>query len=100
MVGPMSAAVCMKCAEPLVDPSRPCGFCTAEIRHNAVSALVENQGDSDRKLLARANAIDALLILGHSQEEVVHARARAFDGHSVEEIVKGLCGDGVGAVAA
>lgn len=44
-------------------------------------------------ILARANAVDALLILGHSQEEVVHARARAFDGHPVEDILSGLCGD-------
>lgn len=94
----MSDAACIRCGESIVDASRPCGFCTAEIRHNSVTALVENQGESDRKLLARSNAVDALLILGHSREEVVHARARAFDGHSVEEIVKGLCGDG--AVAA
>lgn len=93
----VSNVVCLRCAEPLADSSRPCGFCTSEIRHNAVKALVENQGKSDRKLLTRANAVDALLILGHSKEEVVHARARAFDGHSVEEIAKGLCGDGAAA---
>jgi hypothetical protein len=77
-----------------------CRFCSGEIRHNAVTALVENQGEGNRRLLARTNAVDALRILGHSQEEAVHARARAFDGHSVEGILSGLCGDGVGAVAA
>jgi len=89
----MSAAVCIKCGEPLVDSSRPCGFCVSEIRHNAVAALVENQGESDRRRAARANAVDALRILSHSQEEAVHARARAFDGHSVDQILSGLCGD-------
>ena len=89
----MSAATCSRCAEPLVDSLRPCGFCIGEIRHNAVTALVDNQGAGNRKLLARANAVDALRILGHSQEEAVHARARAFDGHSVEDILSGLCGD-------
>jgi hypothetical protein len=88
----MSTVACIKCGEPLVDSSRPCGFCVSQIRHNAVAVLVANQGESPRRLLARANAVDALRILGHSQEEVVHARARAFDGHSVEQILSGLCG--------
>lgn len=96
----MSDAACIRCGEQLVDASRPCEFCAGEIRHNAITALTQHQGESDRDLLSRANAADALLILGHSQEEVVHARARAFDGHSVEEILSGLCGEGVGAVAA
>lgn len=93
---------CARCAEPyaMLSTDTICKFCAGEIRHEAVTVLTEVQGSSDRAKLARGNAIEALRLLGHSQEEVVHARARAFDGHSVEEIVKGLCGDGVGAVAA
>jgi hypothetical protein len=89
----VSATACIRCGEGLVDPAKACGFCTAEIRHNAVLALVESSGRSDRDKLSRANAVDALRMLGHSQEEALHARARAFDGHSVEEILEGLCGD-------
>lgn len=96
----MSAAACVRCCEPLVDPAKPCGFCAGEIRHNAVTALVQCQGESNRDKLSRANAVDALRLLGHSQEKAVYARARAFDGHSVEDILEGLCGDGVEAVAA
>jgi hypothetical protein len=77
----MSAGICTRCAEPFAKASTEalCRFCSGEIRHNAV---------------------DALRILGHSKEEVVHARARAFDGHSVDQILSGLCGDErVGVVA-
>jgi len=98
----MSADSCTRCAEPFAKATAEtlCRFCVGEIRHKAVTALVENQGESNRRLAARANAIDALRILGHSQEEVVHARARAFDGHSVEQILSGLCGDEQVGVAA
>jgi hypothetical protein len=91
----MSAGICTRCAEPFANATAEtlCRFCVGDIRHNAVTALVENQGESDRRIAARANAVDALRILGHSQEEVVHARARAFDGHSVDQILSGLCGD-------
>jgi hypothetical protein len=86
---------CARCGEPYAKWSTDtlCMFCVGEIRHKAVTVLTEVQGDSDRDKLTRGNAIEALHILGHSQEEVVHARARAFDGHSVEQIVSGLCGD-------
>jgi hypothetical protein len=91
----MSAGTCTRCAEPFAKASTDalCRFCSGEIRHNAVTALVKNQGEGDRRLFARANAIASLRLLGHSQEEVVHARARAFDGHSVDQILSGLCGD-------
>lgn len=86
---------CARCAEPhdKLSTDTLCKFCTGEIRHKAVTVLTEVQGESDREKLTRGNAVEALRLLGHSQEEVVHARARAFDGHPVEEIVKGLCGD-------
>jgi hypothetical protein len=90
---PMSNAACIRCGEPLVDSSRPCGFCTSEIRHNAVAVLVATRGESDMDKYTRVIAAATLRALGHSQEEVVHARARAFDGHSVEQILEGLCGD-------
>jgi hypothetical protein len=99
----MSASVCSRCAEPFARPSsnQLCEFCIGELRFKAVTVLTVAKGDSNRALLQRSSAIDTLRsILGHSKEEVLHARARAFDGHSVEDILEGLCGDGVGAVAA
>jgi len=98
----VSAVICTRCDAKLrtPDPRRLCGLCVAEDRHLAVSALVQNQGPRDIAKGRRAHAIDTLRKLGHSKAEVLHARARAFDGHSVEEILEGLCGDGVGAVAA
>lgn len=88
-------STCSRCAEPYAEPAkdRACRFCIGELRQRAVTALTENQGESNQDKFIRANAVDMLRILGHSQEEVVHARARAFDGHSVEDILKGLCGD-------
>jgi hypothetical protein len=93
----MSTAVCTRCAEPFARPdSNPlCKFCAGELREKAVIALTEARGNSNRAKLQRVAAIDTLRTLGHSQPEVLRARARAFDGHSVGEILEGLCGDGV-----
>lgn len=82
---------CLRCGEFLVDPQRPCGFCTDERRRNAVTTLVAAAKSSDNAaLLARVEAIDTLRSLGFSRKQVLHARARALDGHSVEEILEGL----------
>jgi hypothetical protein len=92
----VSAAVCTRCDAKLRTPDtrRLCGLCIAEARHLAVSTFVQNQGEGDDAKRRRANAMFTLRDLGHSKAESLHARARAFDGHSVEEILEGLCGDG------
>lgn len=85
------SAVCTRCGESLVNPELPCVFCVGERRHEAVKALAAAApSTSDASLLARVEAIDTLRNLGHDQKEVLLARARALDGHSVEEIVEGL----------
>jgi hypothetical protein len=87
-------AICSRCGESLVNPDLPCGFCICERRHAAVTQLVAAAtSTSNPALVARVNAIDTLRNLGHSSEEVLLARARALDGHSVEEIVEGLVED-------
>lgn len=96
----MSTLICTGCEAKLRTPDtrRLCGLCVIEKRHGAVSTFVQNQGEGDRAKRRRASAMFTLRDLGHSKAESLHARARAFDGHSVEEILEGLCGDG--AVAA
>ncbi len=89
------SAICSRCAEPLV--KRPqdgfCVWCREERLRAAVAKLVAAaKSESDAALLARVEAIDTLRNLGHSPEEVLHARARALDRHSVEEIVADLGG--------
>ena len=86
----MSAA-CVRCAEPLVDPSKGCPFCEGERRETAVKALVSATGSKcDCALLTRAEAIFTLRNLGHSQDEVLLARARALDGFDAREILNEL----------
>jgi hypothetical protein len=83
--------VCARCAETLVDPGLPCQFCIGERREQAVKVLVAAaKPTSSASAVARVDAIDTLRNLGHSQEEVIRARAKALDGGSVEEIVEGL----------
>jgi hypothetical protein len=89
----VNAAACVRCGESLSNPAEPCGFCVHERRHEAVTTLVQVCGRWGSEVAQRADAIDTLRTLGHSKEEVLHARARAFDGHSVEDILEGLCGD-------
>lgn len=92
--------MCVRCGEQLADSGRTCGFCVGERRREAVVALVAAAGSSDNaSLLARVDAIDTLRNLGHSQTEVLRARAGALDGYSVDQILKGLEAD-VEAVAA
>lgn len=94
----MSAA-CMRCAEELVGPEKGCPWCKGERREEAVKALVSAIGsDCGCALLTRAEAIFTLRNLGHSQDEVLLARARAIDGFSAREIVEEL--EGKTAVAA
>lgn len=90
------AAICSRCNESLVDSIRGCEFCRGERREKAVRVLVAaTKSSSNVALSARAQSISTLRSLGHSKAEVLHARARAVDGHSVEEILDGLLG-GVG----
>lgn len=96
----MSTSSCTRCGESLVNPAKPCGFCVQERRHEAVTTLVQIRGAWGSEQAQRADAIDTLRTLGHSKEEVLHARAQAFDGHSVEDILEGLCGDGAEAIVA
>lgn len=85
---------CVRCAETIVNPEEPCGFCVGERRLEAVTTLVSAAGSGgDAALLARVDAIDTLRNLGHSPDEVLMARARALDGHSVQDIVDGLIAD-------
>jgi len=94
------SAICTRCGESLVNPELPCGFCVDERRREAVATLVAAApSGGDAALLARVEAIETLRNLGHSQEQVIHARARALDGHSVEEIVEGLTAESLEAVA-
>lgn len=91
----MSSVACVRCGEALVDGSSPCGFCRGERIGDAVKALVAARGSQDNAaLLARVDAIDTLRSLGFSSGQVLHARARALDGHSADEILEGLV-DGV-----
>ena len=77
-----------------MNPELPCGFCVQERRYEAVKVLVAAApSTSDAALLARAEAIETLRNLGHSQKEVLLARARALDGKSVKAIVEGLVED-------
>jgi hypothetical protein len=93
----LSATVCSRCAEPLVDSSRGCGFCRGERRHEAVTKLTAAVASgSGAAMVARVEAIDTLRSLGHFPEQVLHARAQALDGCSAEEILEGLRGDPVG----
>lgn len=88
----MSAgAVCSRCAEPLVDPDRPCSFCRGERIEDAIRALTSAAKHSDNlSLVARVDAIDTLRSLGFSKRQVLQVRARAVEGHSVEEILEVL----------
>jgi len=93
-------AACVRCGEPLVDPTRPCGFCREERKREAVVTLVAAiKSSSNPSLAARALAIDTLRNLGYSQQQVRMARANALDGYSVDQILEGLEAD-VEAVAA
>lgn len=90
-----TVASCVRCGESLVDGVRGCPFCIYERRREAVTTLVAcSQSGGDAALCARAMAIDTLRNLGHDQDAVLLARARALDGYSVGEIVEGLVGDG------
>lgn len=83
--------LCSRCNESLVNPEHPCGFCVLERRQGAVVKLVAAaKSTSDAALLARVDAIDTLRNLGHSPEQVLLARARALDGLSTDQILKGL----------
>jgi uncharacterized pyridoxal phosphate-containing UPF0001 family protein len=96
-------ATCVRCGEDLVDANRPCGFCEADRRRDAVLKLVAAAKSTDTAALAaRVDAIDTLRSLGHSKEQVLLARARALDGDPVGEILNGLLAGGaerVGVVA-
>jgi len=88
------STLCNRCGESLVNPELPCGFCVGRRRESAVRVLVAAaKSVSDAALGARAEAIAALRNIGHSQEQVLLARAQALDGLSVEEIVDGLVAD-------
>ncbi len=90
------SVICTRCGESVVDPERPCGFCVLERRQEAVAKLVAAApSTSDAALAARVDAIDMLRNLSHSPDEVLLARARALDGLSTDQILKGLV-DGVG----
>lgn len=95
------SAVCGRCAEPLVDPNRPCMFCIGERRENAVKKLAAAaKSGGPAAITARVDAIDTLRSLGHSKAEVLLARDQAVDGRSVGEILDGLlAGSELGAVA-
>lgn len=95
---------CRRCAEPLVlaPPNGLCVWCSEEIELGAIGALVSHAGDGSNDARAkRAGAIDDLLRLGYSKQQVLFARARALDGKTVEEIRELLLGgaERVGAVA-
>lgn len=96
----MSQRICGRCAEPLVDPDRPCGFCVGERREEAVRKLVHAAKSHDSAAnLARAEAISTLRNLGYSTQQVVKARAHALDGCSVDEVLEVLAGEGEVVVA-
>jgi hypothetical protein len=93
-------ATCLRCGENLVESARPCTFCIGERRDAAVRKLLAAaKSGGDIALAARADAILTLRSLGYTDAQVLHARAQAVDGHSVEEIVERLEGAGLGAVA-
>lgn len=94
-------ASCVRCGENLVDPARPCSFCAGERREAAVRKLIAAaKSGGDAALAARVDAIWTLRSLGCSDYEVLHARARALDGHSAEDILEGLqVGTELGVVA-
>lgn len=86
-----TATVCLRCGEGLVDPDRPCGLCREERIREAVELLCAAAKSSGKAALStRVDAIDTLRSLGFTQEQVIHARARALDRHSVDEIVAEL----------
>ncbi len=93
--------ICKRCAEQTTELVQRglCPFCIGELREEAVKALVAHQGGDDFELAQRTKAISALRDLGYTQKEVLQVRARAVDGHSVEEIVGWLCGEEREAVA-
>ncbi len=87
----MSSAVCVRCAEPLVDPERPCGLCREERIRGAVEILrAAAKSTSNASLLARVEAIETLRSYGFTDKQVLQARAHAFDGHPTEQILEVL----------
>jgi len=90
----MTRPACKRCAEPLVlaPPKGLCIWCEQELELKAVGTLVSLATDSsDWARSERAAAIDALRsLLAYTKQQVLHARAQAFDGHSVEQILEGL----------
>lgn len=85
------SAVCVRCAEELVDAERPCGFCREERIREAVEVLrASAKSGGDRALLARVEAVVTLRNYGFTQEQVLLARAHALDGHSTERILEVL----------
>jgi hypothetical protein len=82
------SAVCVRCAESLVDPERGCGFCRDERIREAVEVLrAAAKSTSNASLLARLDAIETLRSFGFSDKQVIQARAHALDGHSTEQIL-------------
>lgn len=74
-----------------MDAKGGCGFCWGEKLAGAVKALCAATRSTDNAaLLARTDAIETLRSLGFTQEQVVHARARALDQHPAREIVDWL----------
>ena len=87
----MIESACIRCGENLVDPTKGCMFCWGERLDVAVKTLVNAAESTDNAaLVARVDAIDTLRSLGFSSEQVVHARARALDGHDAGEIAAQL----------
>jgi hypothetical protein len=90
----MSQRICSRCAEPLVDPDRPCGFCIGERREAAVRKLVAAAKSNDSAAnLARAEANSTLRSLGYSTQQVGNAKSHALDGCSVDEVLEVLAED-------
>lgn len=85
---------CGRCQEQLVDPARGCVFCREERIRGAVDILRAAAGSSSNaSLLARLEAIETLRSYGFTDKQVLQARARAFDGHSTEQILEVLGAD-------
>jgi Holliday junction resolvasome RuvABC DNA-binding subunit len=93
---------CRRCGATLIDSTKPCGVCRADRIEAHVTTLVSSARSTDSAAIkARADAVTALRAFGFTQQQVVEARAKALDGYSVQEILRGLVGvQQVGAVAA
>jgi hypothetical protein len=89
----VSKPICKRCGEPLVlaPDDGYCVWCREERVRDAVTKLAAAaKAGGDAALAARVDAIDTLRNLGYSKAQVIHARAQAVDGHSVEQILEGL----------